>query len=191
VGTEDTTPQDGAERRLVEQRDEARTENETLKAQLADASLALGDIAFEKQARAHFKDEMKLDNAQGLAEMAVRDSVLKAIPSEDRTPEKLTEWATSTLAALGQTPGEPAPVGEEGTETIVATAQRASGFSGPNLGATGEAGTYEPIVAAPGNPKYAEWKKGKSIAERAAAVDRGELVIPESIKQAHADRSGL
>lgn len=121
---------EGSERETVsiEAHERVKTENETLKSQLAKATDALADVATEKRAIAWFK-------GKGVADADEKAALI--LPHiRDVEPEKLDEFLSQdrfrSLVTVASTPPEPPKEGEPEAPEGEPGPPPPEGFGGPN-----------------------------------------------------------
>ena len=152
-----------------EAHERVKRENEALKALTSDLKL-------EKQLAAHYGSK-GIGNAFDVAQMALPQ--LRQVPLEE-LGAKADEWFEQQrrlFAPATPKPEEPVVVKESQPSSPWETAAPVPIPTGGRVQGTGE-----PLVT--GSPAFVQWAKGKTLGDVQAAINSGDVVVPDKVKQA-------
>ena len=148
-------------------------ERDTFKEQVGELTGNVKDLGIEVGLFKHFTGQ-GIENAEALAK--------RALPKFQETPlddlaAQADKWYAEEKELFGGA-NTAAPAEEPETPVPPSPFQSAP----PNPQSSGEGIQQTTLVA--GTPEFEAWAKGRSLAEQAAAVERGDVVIPEAVKLA-------
>lgn len=146
-------------------------ENDSLKAQVEQAKAALKDSGIERRAAEYF-------GGKGYPNpLAVANRALSSLrdASDEEFQGKADAWYEEQRKLFAPI-SEPVKV-ESQPKSPWETAAPVPIPSGGRVQGTGE-----PLVT--GSPQFVQWAKGKTLGDVQAAINSGDVVVPDKVKQA-------